>query len=192
MTFSPSHVVSAAAFIVVASVAPAGAQDTSLERSLARAGAQPVYLIDASGHEQQGIFHGIENNEILLRTGNLVRRVPLADVTRVDRYGDRAWDGAIAGAEASLALSVWIWKIEDDCRRSPTCDYDPADHLTARDAGWMTVAFTAIGFGIDLAHRGRSTIWLAPVTTPVPTTGLGRTRPAPADAGVMVGYRHTF
>jgi len=173
---------------------PALAQDPSPERTLFGLAGRSITIVDSRGAEVRGRVVGIDRHDVVLGTSGTTRRVALADIERIDRYGDNPFDMAVLGAGLAGMLSVFVWEEEARCRRTVDCDYKPADHLTLGESGAMALGFATIGLAVDLLHRGRTSVWLAPVAVPVPPApALRGVRPTGSAApALMLGYRRTF
>jgi hypothetical protein len=172
----------------------AWAQDASPAVALNGLGSRTVFVLDESGHELRGTVVAIGTDTVTFHRGGISERLPLAAIRRVERLGDSPWDGAAVGAGIAASVSAAMWLFEASCRLEPTCEFDrQEEHLMLGEAAAMAVAFTAIGFAIDVLHVGRTAIWIAPTAAPAsPRGGSGRLAAKRTTPAVMVGYRLGF
>ena len=132
---------------------PASAQvPADTPSALASLAVPPLVYVDrGSGEEALGRIVRIEPDAIVLSTGGVEHRIPLAEVARVQVRGDSLRNGAVAGALVGLAaglLTTGVW----DCAGG--CAGQQAVFLA-----YSTAIYAAIGTAFDAMHTGRRTVY---------------------------------
>lgn len=161
----------------------------------APSGARPerVVVIDTAGREFRGELVRFEPESVTLNVGPFQHTLPLATVSRIERRGDPPWDGAAKGLAVAASLICIVIGAGDD----PIFDTraDTPDDFTLADTVSMVTFLTAFGFGVDLLHVGRTTLYAAPDvrpgTTGAPSAAVAR-RPSGRRAGLAFGMRFRF
>ena len=154
---------------------------------------ETVVVIDAAGREFRGELVGFEPDAVTLDVGPFRHTLPLATVSRIERRGDPPWDGAARGLAVAASLICLVIGAGDD----PIFDTraDTEDDFVLADTVSMVTFFTAVGFGIDLLHVGRTTLYAAPDVRSGPTgTAAAAVARGPSGhrAGVTFGMRFRF
>jgi hypothetical protein len=131
---------------------------------------ETVLVFDASSRETRGILQSITATFVTL-AGQPNLEIPTKQIYRIDKLGDPSWDGfakgAAIGAGAGLLLSSFVCSSEDGA----SCRFAAA--------GGYAVTWGLVGWLIDWAHEGRTTIFKAsdpsaPHLTLAPVVGGGR------------------
>lgn len=153
---------------------------------------ETVVVVDMEGREFRGELVGLDPASVTLDIGSFRQTLPLASVSRIERRGDPPWDGAARGLAVAGSLICLVIGAGDD----PIFDTraDTEDDFTLADTVSMVTFLTAVGFGIDLLHVGRTTLYAAPgVRGGTAGAAAAITRgPAGRRAGLAIGMRFRF
>lgn len=100
--------------------------------------------------EIEGTLTSLTEQAVALVVDGAERTIPLTDVSRIDRDGDPSWDRALV---AGLAVGTWCAIV---CGQG----LDDAGQLSGAVLVNALVS-GAIGWAIDRAHHGRTTLFKA-------------------------------
>ena len=128
---------------------------------------EAVYVTDREGRVVHATLADVTTDGLVLSVLGDRYPVPIDRVARVERGGDRIWDGAAKGA----AVGLLLWGAT--ARSCPEC-----------------VAAAAAGYGLmggllDWAHEGKTTIYRVPATRRVAVVPIL----SPRRAGVAAAGR---
>ena len=112
-----------------------------------------VFVLDSSQRTTQGSVVAVGAASITL-AGQPALEIPRDSIYRIDKLGDRSWDGAVKGA--AIAAPIYGLLVPVACLDSRTTNC----HLKSAAAG--AFSFGLIGWLIDFAHKGRTTIYRMP------------------------------
>jgi len=148
---------------------------------------ETVVVVDTEGREFRGELVGFDLGSVTLDIGSFRQTLPLATVSHIERRGDPPWDGAAKGLTVAVSLICLLIGAGDD----PIFDTraDTEDDFVLADTVSMVTFLTAVGFGIDLLHVGRTTLYAAPDVRHGPTGARG---PAGPRTGLAFGMRFRF
>ena len=124
-----------------------------------------VYVDQVSGEEALGRIVRVEPEAIVLSTGGVEHRIPLAEVRRVQVRGDSLRNGAVAGALVGLAgglLTTRLWDCGSGCAGQKTLFL-----------AYSSAIYAAIGTAFDAMHTGRRTVYRRPKALPMLRFGAG-------------------
>ena len=154
-------------------------------------------LLDSSGEEHKASLVRIDGNDAVLRSRGADYSIPVDQLRRIERRGDRRWDGAVIGFVVGVGVAALYGAAAASASTlsdAPNLTHDNSDAVAAVGASLICVS-TALGFALDASHGGKHTLFLG--TMPVrPATNasspaVGLIRP-PHGRSIQASYRLTF
>jgi hypothetical protein len=150
-------------------------------------------LLDERGTRRKAELVQIDGDNVVLRSRNEVVTVPAGQLQRVDRRGDRPWDGALIGF--GVGVGFWMMTASTDHGLGLDPRMDNPDDVTLGDTIAMISFCTAVGYIVDALHVGRHTVLVGPMRANVSKPKGGLTlnfAGPPRERQLQIGYRVTF
>jgi hypothetical protein len=174
--------------------APVGAAPPSEGIIALLANSNPRFeLLDERGTRRKAELVQIDGDNVVLRSRDEIVSVPAGQLQRVDRRGDRPWDGALIGL--GVGVGFWIMAASVDPGLGLDPKLDNPDDLTLGDTVAMVSFFTAVGLIVDTLHVGKHMVLVGPMRTNVSKPKAGLTLNVSGRSGerqLQVGYRVAF
>ena len=151
-------------------------------------------LLDSTGEEHKASLVRVDGTNAVLRSRGADYSIPFDQLRRIERPGDRRWDGALIGFGVGLGLAVLVTAGEaavfpGDAPTPPEDDHSGAVNLS------LICISTAVGYAIDAAHGRKHTLFVGtmPATPATRASALavglvGRAR----HRGLQASYRLSF
>jgi len=154
-------------------------------------------LVDSDGAEHKASLVRVDGANAILRSRGADYSIPVDQLRRIERPGDRRWDGAVIGFGVGVGAAVLYGAAAASASilsAAPNLTHDNSDAIAAVGASLICVS-TALGFALDASHGGRHALFVG--TMPVrPATNasspaVGLIRP-PHGRSIQASYRLTF
>ena len=156
-----SAVISAFFAIVIGVSGIASAQEPARTFEELRQRVQPgatVWVTNQAGNEVKGQLLDLTPNSLILTSKEGRLELMAAEAVRVrQKRSDRLWNGALIGAASTLVPSILYCRVGYEFGES--CDENVMDMVIVGAAG------AAVGVLIDVAIKGRQTIYQRPAGT---------------------------
>ena len=150
-------------------------------------------LLDSLGTRHKASLVQVDGNNVVLRSGKEIFRIPADQLQRSDRRGDPPWDGALVGL--SVGFGVWALVVQGDPAGTYRWKSDNPDDWTVKDTLSLLAFSTTVGYIVDALHVGKHTVFVGPMhaTTSKATSGLTLNFSGPArERRLQFGYRMSF
>jgi hypothetical protein len=154
-------------------------------------------LLDSEGEEHKASLVRIDGNDAILRSRGADYSIPVDQLRRIERPGDRRWDGAVIGFVVGVGVAALYGAAAASASilsDAPYPPHDNSDAVAAVGASLLCVS-TALGFALDASHGGKHTLFLGtmPATPATHASALAVGLIGHAHGrGLQASYRLTF
>jgi hypothetical protein len=183
----------ALAIICLAAQHPAATTPSEAAKEMLRGDKVKFELLDSNGAEHKASLVRIDGRNAVLRSGGTDYTIPVDQLRRIERRGDRQWNGALIGFAVGVGVAAVIdWRTSASLL---TGGRPPDDNSRAIAASLICTASGALGYAIDAAHGRKHTLFVGtmPATPAAHASALGVGLVGHAhDRGLQASYRLTF